>query len=103
MPVNQVAFQPERVFVLLVDDRPTLAFVAVNHREAQELARESWLKEDLEELFSGGKALWSETSKASVRMATDEEVAAYREMAANTDDVSGELLLAYLVPIDMAT
>ena len=26
-----------------------------------------------------------------------------REMAANTDDVSGELLLAYLVPIDMAT
>jgi hypothetical protein len=67
------------------------------------LTREAWIKEDLGELFSGGKPLWNETSKAAVRMASDSETVVYREMAAETDNVSGELLLAYLVPIDMAS
>jgi hypothetical protein len=100
MPLNTSRFRMERVFVLLIDEVPTLAFLAANHLEAQQLPKEDWLKEDLAELYSNGKALWSRASKAAVRAATDAEGEAYRATMSNRSNVSGELLLAYLVPID---
>lgn len=90
----------ERVFVLLIDEIPTLAFLSENHLEAQQLPKEAWLREDLAALYSNGKALWSETAKTSVRAATDAEREAYRTSTVDRQDVSGELVLAYLVPID---
>lgn len=71
--------------------------------EARELTRETWLKEDLAALFSGGEPLWRKTSNAHVRLATDVESALYRDAAAARDDVPGELRLAYLLPIDAAS
>lgn len=89
--------------MLLVDDRPVLAFESINFMEAQELTREAWLKEDLAALYSSGRPLWHETSNAKVRLATDAEGALYREAAASRDDTPGELRLAYLVPVDTAS
>ena len=90
----------DRVFVLLIDDIPTLAFLSANHLEAQQLPKEAWLREDLAALYSNGKPLWSESAATSVRSATQAEGDAYRAGTVGRDDTSGELLLAYLVPID---
>lgn len=103
MPVNAMRFRSERVFVLLVDGRPVVAFESINQMEAQELTREAWLKEDLAELYSSGRPLWTASSKASVRIATEDEIAAYRKVAASRDALPGELRLAYLVPVDAAS
>lgn len=92
--------RPYRVFVLLIDDMPTLAFLSSGHVEALQLRQESWLKEDLAELFSGGKALWRDDVSISVRAATEAESETYRSMTAGRDDALGDLMLAYLVPID---
>lgn len=43
-----------RVFTLEVDGRPTLSFEASRVREAQEICKESWLRNDLTALRSSG-------------------------------------------------
>ena len=43
-----------RVFTLEVDGRPTLAFEASRTREAQEICKGAWLRDDLIVLSSGG-------------------------------------------------
>jgi hypothetical protein len=46
------------IFTIEIGDRPTLTFEAQNLREAHELCREQWLKDDLAEAKSGGVPLW---------------------------------------------
>jgi hypothetical protein len=88
------------VFVLLIDEMPTLAFLSANFLEAQQLTKETWLKEDLAELYSSGKVLWNKNSRTTVRSATDAESEAYKTITAHRGNGSGDLLLAYLIPID---
>jgi len=62
-----------RVFTIEVDSRPTLAFEASRTREAQEICKGAWLRDDLIVLSSGGVPICGDRSKLSVRPATDEE------------------------------
>jgi hypothetical protein len=88
-----------RVFTLEVDGRPILAFEAVTARGAQQLAKESWLLDDLMIMTSGGAPLRTSQSKLSVRLATAEEVVVFASVAGRAKP-SDEVLLAYLVKLD---
>jgi hypothetical protein len=87
-----------RTFVLCVNDRPVLAFSATGRQEAQELCRESWLREDLCALRSDGVPLCHAEATLTIRSATADEDAAYQQgnSAAQTND----LALVYLVGLD---
>lgn len=89
-----------RVWVLQVDLIPTVAFEAMNQREASQMVKEQWLKDDLAALTSEGVPLFKSGQRLSVRPPTPEEITAYREGAnARQDD---ELVLVYLRPLDGA-
>jgi hypothetical protein len=90
-----------RVFTLEVDDRPMLAFEAVTARGAQQLAKERWLLDDLMILTSGGAPLRTSQSKLSVRIATTEEAVIFASVASMSKP-SEDVLLAYLIDLDMA-
>jgi hypothetical protein len=91
---------PGFIYTIEVDSKPTVAFEARQLREANELCQEEWLRSDLASLSSGGSPLYSCASKLRARIANDTERAMYHEMAKGAE-VSGELILAYLVDIDV--
>jgi hypothetical protein len=88
-----------RVFTLEVDGRPTLSFEASRTREAQQICKESWLRDDLIFLRSDGTPICTTQSKLSVRPATDEEAVIY-EQAAKVIKPSDDIVLAYLIELD---
>jgi hypothetical protein len=89
-----------RVFTIEVDGRPTLAFEAIRTREAQEICKGAWLRDDLIVLSSGGVPICGDGSKLSVRPATDEEVVIY-EQAAEVAKPCDDMVLAYLIELDV--
>jgi hypothetical protein len=89
-----------RVFTLEVDGRPTLAFEASRTREAQEICKGEWLRDDLIVLSSGSVPICGDRSKLSVRPATDEEFVIY-EQAAEMAKPSDGMVLAYLIELDV--
>ena len=89
-----------RGFVLLIGERPILAFEARNTPEARELCGETWLRDDLAALKSEGRPIWNGQDKISVRPGTPEEVSLFHE-ADGTEDAE-EILLVYLVTLDGA-
>jgi len=90
---------PDRVFVLNIDQKPILAFVATRFSEAQELAKEAWLLEDLKRLSAGGAVLWDGSATIGVRNAEPSEVSIYEARIADADHDDG-LALVYLVELD---
>ena len=88
-----------RVFALEVDGKPTLAFEARNSQQAQELCKESWLRDDLASLKSGGVPLYTAQSKLSVRPAAAEEAAIFSQ-ASDAAKPCDDMVLAYLVELD---
>jgi hypothetical protein len=86
------------VFTMDVDRKPTFAFEAKNFREAFELCKEDWVRDDLTAITSNGLPLCSSAAKLTVRRADEAEIAIYRNAAiqAETED----LVLAYLVNLD---
>jgi hypothetical protein len=88
-----------RVFALEVDGTPTLAFEAKSTRQAQELCKEPWLRDDLVSLKSNGVPLSRAQSRLSIRTATPEEAVIY-EQAAKVAKPSDDILLAYLIELD---
>src|SRR4051794_35177983 len=88
-----------RVFTMEIDGKPTLAFGAKNHREAWELCRENWLREDLGVLKSNGIPLFNPAAKLTVRDANEVETQTYRD-ADRSVQASDDLVLAYLVDLD---
>lgn len=88
-----------RTFTLSVDGRPTLAFSAQTLKEAQELCKEAWLRDDLHSLTSGAQPLCGTSSKLTVRTASEEEQSTYDEGAEATP-ATDDLVLIYLVEID---
>lgn len=88
------------VFAMDVDGKATFAFEAKNFREAFELCKEAWVRDDLTTITSNGLPLCSSTAKLTVRRADEAEIVIYRNAAiqAQTED----LILAYLVDLDRA-
>jgi hypothetical protein len=88
------------VFAMDVDGKATFAFEAKNFREALELCKEAWVRDDLTTITSNGLPLCSSTAKLTVRRADEAEIVIYRNAAiqAQTED----LILAYLVDLDRA-
>lgn len=87
------------IFTLVIDGRPVVMFAARRAPEAQEIAREQWLRSELERLTSGGKPLSQARSKVSVRAATASEQTVYRTNATKANG-SRRPLLVYLVTLD---
>jgi len=90
---------PSRIFTIEIGDTPTLTFEAQNLREAQELCREQWLKDDLAEAKSDGAPLWDGKAKLRARIALLDESALFTE-AKNNGQPSDGLMLVYLVKLD---
>jgi hypothetical protein len=90
----------ERVFVLVIDHVPIVAFRAKSIREAIELGREAWLLEDLKHLTSDRVPLWDGKAPIKARTALAEEAARYHQSAAERTDERADLPLVFLVAID---
>ena len=89
-----------RVFTLQVDGRPILAFEAANSQEAQTICKETWLREDLSVLKSGGVPLYTAQSKLSVRPATAEERVFFFGQIADGQEPSDDMKIGYLIKRD---
>jgi hypothetical protein len=87
------------VFTIEIGGTATLAFEARNLREAQELCREEWLKQDLSEFKTDGVSLWDGKTKLRARSARPDEIALFAE-AKNSRRQSDGLVLVYLVEVD---
>jgi hypothetical protein len=90
----------ERVFVLVIDELPILAFQARAMSEALELGREVWLLEDLKRLTSDRIPLWDGKAPIRTRSARPEEAKRYHRGLADADRSDDELPLVFLVAID---
>ena len=88
-----------KTFTIEVGGTPTLTFEAQNVREAHELCREQWLKEDLTDAKSEGAPLWDGKASLRARIATPDESALFAE-AKNNGQPSDGLMLVYLVELD---
>jgi hypothetical protein len=87
------------VFTIEIGGTPTLTFEARNLREAHELCRVEWLKQDLSQAKSEGIPLWNGTAKMRARIALPEESVLFAE-AKNSGQPSDGLMLVYLVELD---
>ncbi len=90
----------ERVFVLVIDDVPILAFQARAMREALQLGREGWLLEDLKRLTRERVPLWDGKAPIRTRSARQDEAARYHRGLADTGRSGDDLPLVFLVDID---
>jgi hypothetical protein len=86
------------VFAMDVDGKATFAFEAKNFREAFELCKEDWVRDDLTTITSNGLPLCSSTAKLTVRRADEAEIVIYRNAADKTQ--TEDLVLACLVDLD---
>ena len=87
------------IFTIEIGDRPTLTFEAQSLREAHELCREQWLKDDLAEAKSGGVPLWDGKATLRARIALPDESAVFAETK-NNDQPADALILVYLIELD---
>jgi hypothetical protein len=87
------------VFTIEISGTATLTFEARNLREAHELCREEWLKQDLLELKTDGASLWDGKAKLRARIALPDEIARFTE-GKNSGHESEGLVLVYLVEVD---
>jgi hypothetical protein len=87
------------LFTIEISGTPTLTFEARNLREAHELCREEWLKQDLTELKTDGASLWDGKARLRARIALPDEIARFAE-AKNSGQPSDGLVLVYLVEVD---
>jgi hypothetical protein len=89
-----------RIFTVDVDGEPTVSFAAMNTREANELVKEDWFRDDLRLLKSKGAPLWDGAAPLRSRPADQRESEQYHGIAAEADDATGDILLAFLVRLD---
>ena len=90
---------PQRIFTLDISGLPTLCFNAANADEAIGICSLDEFRADLMALSSGGGPLCHAASVFAVRIADDEEVAAFGRAAARAPAADGPLV-AFLVAID---
>jgi hypothetical protein len=89
-----------RVFTIEVDGRPVATFEVGAVSEAQSLLKETWLREDLASLKSGGVPLLAPNAKMSVRPATVDEIVIFGRGARAAKPSDDDVLLIYLVQLD---
>jgi hypothetical protein len=87
------------IFTIEIGGTPTLTFEAQNVREAHELCREQWLRDDLAEAKSNGVSLWDGEAPLRARAALSDECAIFAE-AKNSGQPSDGLMLVYLIELD---
>lgn len=87
------------IFTIEISGTPTLTFEANNLRQAQELCRKEWLKQDLLELKTDGASLWDGKAGLRARIALPGEIARFAE-AKNSGHQSVGLVLVYLIEVD---
>ncbi len=90
---------PPKIFTIEIGGTPTLSFEAQCLREAQELCREQWLKDDLAEAKSNHVPLWDGKAPLRARIALPGESAVFAE-AKNNGHPSDGMMLVYLVELD---
>ena len=90
----------ERVFVLVIDEVPILAFQARAMSEALELGREVWLLEDLKRLTRDRIPLWDGKAPIRTRSARPDEAVRYHRELAEGQNSGDELPLVFLVAVD---
>ena len=90
----------ERVFVLVIDGAPILAFQARSMSEAQQLGREVWLLEDLKRLTSARIPLWDGKAPIRTRSARPDEAARYQRGELDARQSDDDLPLVFLVELD---
>jgi hypothetical protein len=90
------------IFTVEIDGKPIVAFEAKNQTQAQQLLKESWFQDDLLALKTGNAPLWDGKQPLRVRKAIEAEVASYRGIAAEAEEAAGDIVLAFLVPLDGA-
>jgi hypothetical protein len=88
------------VFTIEIGGTATLAFEARNLREAHELCREEWLKQDLSEFKTEGVSLWDGKAMLRARIARPHEIALFAEAKNSRGHQSNGLVLVYLVEVD---
>ena len=86
-----------RVFVLETNGKAILAFEAVTMREAMELGRETWLRNELQQLTSNDAPVWDSKAPIKTRTASPQEAESFKRAAKDdTDDLS----IVYLLELD---
>jgi hypothetical protein len=88
-----------RICTIEIGGTPTLTFEVQNLREAHELCREQWLKDDLAEAKSDGVPLWNGKATLRARIALPNESAVFAE-AKNNGQPSDGMMLVYLIELD---
>jgi hypothetical protein len=88
-----------QVFVLDIDRRPTLAFEADGLAAAQQICRDADLRADLATLTSDGIAVCAPNSTLFPRVASPEEIAAFRH-AIERAPASHQPTMTFLIKID---
>ena len=95
--------QRARVFVIAANSLALVAFEAISRREANELCKEHWFREELLSLHSDNRPIWNGQEPLTVRAAEPAEVEEYQKAQAGADHKEADgILLAYLIPLDGA-
>jgi len=92
-----------RVYVIETNGKALVAFEAVSGREANELVKEGWFRDELLSLRSNTQQLWDGDgcSVLRTRIGNDAEIAEFRTAAdGNKGKKADGLLLVYLIPLD---
>jgi hypothetical protein len=87
------------IFVLDIDRRETLAFEAQGFAEALEFCLDADLRADLMALTSNGAPVCAPNSALVLRLAAQEEVAAFKRAIAMAP-ASDQLTMTFLIKID---
>lgn len=88
------------VFVLEINHRPIAACAVRSVREAIELSRESWFREELRHLSSDGVPLWDAKTPIKARSARPDEIRIYSETPPDPEADLDEIQIVYLVKLD---
>jgi hypothetical protein len=88
-----------QIFVLEIDERPTLAFEASDLAEAQEICRDPDLRADLTALKSSGVPVCTPESVLTPRAAAQEEMSAFQR-AVGLAPASKQPTMTFLIKID---
>jgi hypothetical protein len=86
------------VYTILAGEKPIVALEA-SGREAGELCKEEWFRDELSALKSNGEPLYGAGIKLRARPAVENELVRYQEQA-DKAAASDEILFVYLVDLD---
>jgi hypothetical protein len=90
-----------RIFAIEINGTAILAFEAATMREAMELCRETWLRDELQQLTSNDAPVWDSKAPIRARTASFEEAEIFRR--AVKDDSTDDLPMVYLIALDRAS